>query len=376
MLPAVTRAAGWHDDQITLVDASRYLYYSGMVPEYLGGVYATDQIRVDLASLSERHGVTFRQAHVDRIDADAGCVFTARAERIPFDVLALDVGVAPPPPPPDAHPVKPFRTLRRLRAELDAVGATSGEPTAILIAGGGAAGTEIGLNLAHRFRAAIAEGVISITLVETETRLLPQMPARAARWARELLRRAGVVVRTETALEAGREGRHVCLSDGTVQQADFLIWAAGTQPPDLAARSDLPTRDHGFLAVSRTLQVEGMPHIFAAGDCARIRGYEDLARVGVHAVKQGETLAHNLDTYLRRGPGAALQQFRPYPLVPLILSTGTPEAIWSTGRLAVRSRIALLLKHWIDRRWIRTYQSSSTFSHPARWLGLEHALAD
>lgn len=41
MLPALQHARRWTSRgvRVTLLDENRYLYYSGMVPEYVGGVY-------------------------------------------------------------------------------------------------------------------------------------------------------------------------------------------------------------------------------------------------------------------------------------------------------------------------------------------------
>jgi hypothetical protein len=73
-------------------------------------------------------------------------------------------------------------------------------------------------------------------------------------------------------------------------------------------------------------------------------------------------LRRNLDRSLRQirleGKPAgrdSLTAFRPYPATPLILSTGIPEGIWTAGSVWWSGASALRLKHWIDRRWMQTY---------------------
>lgn len=110
------------------------------------------------------------------------------------------------------------------------------------------------------------------------------------------------------------------------------------------------------------------PRIFAAGDCASIEGL-DLAKVGVHAVKQGSPLRANLHRTLEAlsaghevPPPSDLTSFSSYPLTPLILSTGTADGLWTAGSTWAAHPWLLRLKHGIDRRWIRRYA-------PEQWGG-------
>ncbi len=67
---------------------------------------------------------------------------------------------------------------------------------------------------------------------------------------------------------------------------------------------------------------------FVAGDSAAVAGHEDLARIGVHAVKQGPVLRENVRQALPgarggSGPGARpAPPVPPYPVAPLLVSTG------------------------------------------------------
>ena len=113
------------------------------------------------------------------------------------------------------------------------------------------------------------------------------------------------------------------------------------------------------------MQAHGHARLFVAGDAAVVDGHEDLARVGVHAVKQGPTLAHNVETMaaaLARGEppeAVSLRRWRPYPVAPLILSTGEREGVFVAGPLALRGAWALGLKHRVDRKWIERYLTTA-----------------
>jgi len=47
--------------------------------------------------------------------------------------------------------------------------------------------------------------------------------------------------------------------------------------------------------------------------------------------------------------------FRPYPVAPLILSTGTRDGLWTAGSFWAAHPWLLRLKHAIDRQWVRQY---------------------
>ena len=80
--------------EVALVSPSAWHHYSGMVPGFLQGRYAEADLTIDLASLAARARVRLVEAMAERIDASRRTV-DAGGERLPFDVLSLDVGAAP-----------------------------------------------------------------------------------------------------------------------------------------------------------------------------------------------------------------------------------------------------------------------------------------
>jgi selenide,water dikinase len=371
MLPSLTRARAWTDAgvHVTLIDPQRWLYYSGMVPEHLGGVYAADDIRIDLRRWAREGGVTFVKQAATALHPNARAVTTADGDTYPFDVLAVDVGGVNPAVPDAAVATKPISRIRALAPHLERVLA---DPTATLdlvIVGGGAAGTEVALNVTGRFVGEERRSDLTLTIIEQDAQVLPGFPDGMKRHAARLLRNRGATIRSGTTVDAvastdGDGMRVEATSDrgGTdTLRPDVVLWATGSVGPSLLRESGLSTDDQGFLHVDRTLRTPTHPRIFAAGDCATIRGLE-LDKVGVHAVKQGPLLRRNIDRSLKAmdsfgtpPAGTALKSFRPYPVAPLLLSTGAPEALWTAGPLWAAHPWLLRLKHWIDRRWIRTY---------------------
>ncbi len=368
MLPTLVAAAAWRDDglAVTLVNDHRYLYYSGMVPEFLGGVYREDEVRIDLADLCRRQGIAFVEAAATRLDSAQRIVYTADGTPLPYVLAAFDIGARNPGVADGAIRTKPLHHVTRLGALLADLEAGRRSSLRLLIAGGGAAGVEVALNLSARF-AGPDRPALHLTVVEATDRLLPAFPEAMSRFATDLLHGRGVTVRTQERIVDLTPAEAVLERHGTLP-VDAALWATGTVGPALFREAGLPCDPRGFLRVRPTLQSPADPRLFAAGDCAVLQGYEHLPRVGVHAVKQGPTLRGNLYRTARllqqgRPPsGDDLAPFRPYPAAPLILSTGAPTALWVSGAVWLHGRPFLRLKHLLDRRWIRRY-------NPAAWGG-------
>ncbi|MEM8599323.1 MAG: FAD-dependent oxidoreductase [Bacteroidota bacterium] len=354
--------------RVTLLNDARHLWYSGMVPEHLGGVYERDQVTIDLARLCDEHGVHFVEECVVGLDAAAQTFTTETGQTFGCDLAAVDIGAVNPNRPAAgvAIPTKPLHRITDLAALLDAVEARAPTPRRaqhLVIVGGGAAGVEVALNVTAR----LPISRLRVSLVEPSHRLMGTMPAGAAAYSRRLLTERGVQLRfghrVATVAASG-----VALSNGAEIEADAVLWAAGSVGSPLFAEAGLPTDARGFLRVNAHLQCEAAPWLFAAGDCAVIKGAEHLARVGVHAVKQGPTLRSNVLRIARaavaghRLASLRLDRFRPYPVVPLILSTGTRAGLMVVGARWQASPAMLRLKHAVDRRWIRRYHPQDRFS--------------
>ena len=134
-------------------------------------------------------------------------------------------------------------------------------------------------------------------LVDRAPRILGQTPESLARFAARTLTRRGVEILTETSLESVDAGG-VELSGGRRIEAETVVWTAGVTPNPLLAELGLPLDDHGRVRVDETLAVEGMPGVWALGDCAAVPnaatpGETDPATCQ-HALRQARRLARNL----------------------------------------------------------------------------------
>ena len=335
---------------ITLVSDHPYLYYSGMVPEYLGGVYREDEVRLDLISLCERHGIDWIHGRAEALDVRRNEITLSDGRTVAGDVVAFDVGSMTPGTKPDAVVAKPLHRITAFASRvIDMLESDKNHTVAIV--GGGAAGVEVALNLAQRVRRLGADQRIRIHLYEANSRVLHQFPQAMSKDALRLLVDSGVRVDLGNRPEA--VGQHGLRSATGEHEYDALLWATGTKGPDFFKDAGLLTDSRGFVHTDKQLRVLGRGNLFASGDSALVKGYEQLARIGVHAVKQGPILLHNIAAAVNEKE--SLHSFAPYPISPIIISTGMPSAWWLAGSVWFRNKFALGIKHQIDRKWINPW---------------------
>jgi NADH dehydrogenase len=134
-------------------------------------------------------------------------------------------------------------------------------------------------------------------LVDAAPKILPEIPKRLGEYAaRELLKR-GVDIRVSTTLESV-EDRAVSLSDGTRLETETCVWTAGVKANPLLGKLGLPLDDRGRVVVDSTLRVDGLPNVWALGDCARVPNRATPDRFDPptcqHALRQARRLAKNL----------------------------------------------------------------------------------
>ncbi|MEM6325882.1 MAG: FAD-dependent oxidoreductase, partial [Bacteroidota bacterium] len=314
---------------------------------------AARRARVDGPDVEHREAVA--------LDREAREVETASGDRLGYDLAVFDIGAVNPGTAGGAIRTKPLHRIEALGAFLSEA-ATSGDARRLVIVGGGAAGIETALNVTGRPDLER----LAVTVIEPGDRLVASLPARLGRWCERTLRARGAYVRLGARV-ADVDDAGVRLESGEAIPADAVVWATGSVGPALFAEAGLSVTERGFVRVGAGLRSVDDPRVFVAGDSAAVTRYEDLPRIGVHAVKQGPALLENVGRMARamtRGtpPEAVeLEAWRPYPAAPLILSTGAPTAWYAVGPLALRGRPLLRLKHAIDRRWIDRYRAPESY---------------
>lgn len=338
------------DLDVTLVSPSRWQYYSGMLPGWLAGHYKAEAIRLDMAFLAKRAGVRFILGRVGSIDAAHSSIELETGQGLSYDLLSLDIGSFTNWVPQlfDDIPVltvKPLDDFMRNWAEL-AEKAKECRQFHVVVAGAGAAGVELAFSVAYAL--VQINPLAKVNLAVGAGGLLPgHAPAVRRRVIAELVKQRITVLPHR--VHQTPEG--LFLESGERLAADALIAATGASAPTFLAVSGLALDEKGFIRVDASHRSLSHANVFAAGDIAS-RDDPHISRSGVHAVRAGPVLAHNLQVALS---GEELRVYRPRRNVLYLMACGRRSAILSWGRLSVQAPWVWRLKDWIDRRFIRRF---------------------
>jgi NADH dehydrogenase len=134
-------------------------------------------------------------------------------------------------------------------------------------------------------------------LVDAAPKILPEIPSRLGDYAARELWKRGVDIRVSTTLESVEE-HAVTLSDGSRLETETLVWTAGVKANPLLSRMGLPLDDRGRVVVDSTFKVDGLEHVWALGDGARVPNaatpdHPDPPTCQ-HALRQARRLVKNL----------------------------------------------------------------------------------
>ncbi len=329
--------------RLTLINPHPTAPYSGMLPGHIAGHYPRAALEIDLVKLARFAGARLVLGHAEAIDPKAGLVRLADGREIGWDVASIDVGIHAEMPEIDgfaAHGTgaKPL-DIYAARWEDFRARALAGEVAPeVAVIGGGIAGVELALAMAHALRAG---GVAArVSLIEAGSDIASANPA-SGRALHRAMRDLGVeVVVNATPTRIGADA--VRLADGRLVPSRFTVGAAGARAHDWLARAPLPLTEDGFVRVGADLRVEGQAALFAAGDCAHMT-HAPRPKAGVFAVRAAPVLYRNLAAAVT---GAKMRRFRPQKHYLKLMSLGGKSAIAEKWGRAISGP---LLWRWKDR---------------------------
>ncbi|SFO92149.1 NADH dehydrogenase [Amycolatopsis arida] len=322
------RALTADEATITVVDARSYMTYQPFLAEAAAGSVEPRHVVVPLREVLPGCDVT--TAEVTGIDSAARTITLQVAggdvRRLGYDLLVVAPGSVSKiiPIPGVAEHAIGFKTLEEaiylrnhVLSRLDAAASTDdpelrGKLLTFVFVGGGYAGVEALAELedATRQAAAFYAGIdpddTRFVLVEAMSRIMPEVSAPLAQYTLDRLTERGIRVHLDTTLKSA-ENCHMVLSDGTEYDADTLVWTAGVKANPMLAETDLPLDERGRVKCDATLRVEGVPDVFAAGDCAAVPDLTSAdpnatcAPSAQHATRQAKQLVRNIVATLRGG---------------------------------------------------------------------------
>ncbi|MCA0939602.1 selenide, water dikinase SelD [Salipiger pacificus] len=356
--------------RLTMINPGPTAAYSGMLPGYVAGHYARDDLDIDLVKVARFAGARVVLGAVTGIDRAARQVEVKGRAPIGFDVASINIGVtsAMPDLPGFAEHALPAKPLGPFASAWAAYRDGSGAASAAVI-GGGVAGAELACAMAFALQQRGRPA--QVHLIERATALTALRP-RAATRLRNALAAQGVTL-IENAEVTEVTDRGLRLADGREIDAVFITGAAGARAQGWLQESGLDLQD-GFIKVAPTLQSSD-PAIFAAGDCAHLTE-TPRPKAGVFAVREAPILLHNLRAALEGRPD--LRPYRPQRDYLKLISLGRKSALADKAGLAFSGPLMWRWKDHIDRTFMRKFNDLPQMTPPPlprhHAAGMEEAL--
>lgn len=357
--------------RLTLINPGATAAYSGMLPGFVAGHYERDELDIDLVRLARFAGARLIDGAVTGIDTAARSITVPGRPPIAYDVVSLDVGITSDMPmlPGFSDHAVPAKPLGAFASRWNAFRAAAAE-SHIAIIGGGVAGAELAMAMAHGLQQSRKSPVIHLI---DRSHVLTGLGKTARRKMRAALDDCGVTVVEQadvTLIHAG----FVELADGRQIRSDFTTGAAGARPHDWLG--DIGVDLHqGFVAVDDNLQSSDRT-VFAVGDCAHL-SHAPRPKAGVFAVREAPVLFDNLRAVLSDG------QMRPYSPQKdylKLISLGGKSALAERFGTAFAGPLLWRWKDYIDRKFMRQFEELPVMGQPelplTRAAGLTEALGD
>ena len=348
--------------RVTVINPAPTAAYSGMLPGFVAGHYRREELDIDLVRLVRFAGARLIFGRATGIDTAIRVVTLDNGRQLHYHIAALDIGVTSDLPELSGFalhgiPAKPLDGLAHRWADFrKAVAAGSARPKAAVI-GGGVAGVELALAIAHGLRSA-ANGGVEVSLIEHHN-ILNALSKMSRSVLLRKLGESGISLLENTDVTALQHGR-VILHDERVVAAEFIVGAAGAQPQDWLRETGLDLTE-GFISVDDTLRSTNVPEVFAVGDCARM-GDAPRPKAGVFAVRQAPVLFGNLRAVLS---GGKMQQFRPQKQYLKLISLGEKSALADKWGMRMSGAAVWRLKDRIDRKFMAQFHDLRPMAAPA-----------
>ncbi|MEW5841538.1 NAD(P)/FAD-dependent oxidoreductase [Nitrososphaera sp.] len=328
--------------EVSLVSRENFIVFTPMLPQVVSGAIESNHVVVPIRQVLKR--TKFYEADVESIDAwnrrailglpDGGKVvaeYDQLVVALGSDAASLartPSGVEQGTPPVFAlKSLKDALVLRNHvidmleRADIEPDPAKKRQMLTFVVVGGGLSGSETAGELCSFFREAakyypnIRDGGgtghgISLVLVHSRDRLLPELDSDLAEFTRRELEKGGVVVHLNSRVTGAAAAGHVRIKaeDGPEfsMPAGTVVWTTGVSPSPTVADIFCHSRpESGRLPVDGNLRVEGYSDVWAIGDCAHVADGR-CPPTAQHAIREAELAAENI---ARAAAGRPLKEF-------------------------------------------------------------------
>ncbi|MBK8454865.1 MAG: FAD-dependent oxidoreductase [Thiofilum sp.] len=320
------------DIEVVLINPDLYQTYSGMLPGWMMGYYTLEQCQIRLEPWIKRAKLTFIQDSVIGIDANTQVIHLKQHPALIYDWLSINTGSQIQLGAWANEQVMPIRPLNGFIQYWTQL--IEQPPPVLTVIGGGAAGVELAFAARERLPQT------SVHLIANN--LLAGHSQRVIKNTESLLKQRAIHLHY-TKVDSVK-GNTLHLTHPYHLDSQAIIAASGAQAPTWLKTSNLALASDGFIQVNTYQQSISHPNVLAIGD---ISARPDIQRSGVHAVKGGTVLAHNIMQILTQH-NPQLLPYKPRQRSLYLLACGQYQAILSWGRWSTYGRWVWRWKNKID----------------------------
>jgi NADH dehydrogenase len=319
---------------LTLVsDQANFRYYPALYRTATGGVVAGSSIPL-MTILSDKK-VKIIQGTAEVIDRKAQTLTLADGEVLDYDIVILGLGVVTnyfgiPGMENFSYSIKSFDAIKRFKEHLHNQIEDERRPDLnYVIVGAGPTGIELAGALPEFLRKVmeihgVEQKAVHIDLIEAAPRLLPRMPQSVSLHVARRLRRKGVKLYTDSAVQGVAADQLIV--GGSPIKSHTVVWTAGITNHPFFKNNGFMLTPHGKVATN--LYLEADDNVFVVGDNANTP-YSGMAQTAMH---DGEYVA---DVIKRRAKGKdprSYQIHKPITVIPVGERWAT--VVWGRVRLS------------------------------------------
>ncbi|ADI63453.1 FAD-dependent oxidoreductase [Trichormus azollae] len=337
--------------RLALITPDIYTPYSGMLPGHIAGFYSYSQCDIDLQSLSNFAHAQLCLDHVIGLDLKNRKVLCANQPTVDFDILSINISSTPtklsvPGAVEYTIAAKPVAQFLEHWYQLQE-NAVRNPQKALNIAIVGGGDVELALSILAGVRK------LEIYLFQSSKELMPSHHQSVRRIMRDILSNQDVKLhlgeRVCEVVKLINKGLTIKCESGLMVTCDQVFWVTHASAGSWLKAAGIGTDDQGFILVNDNLQSVTHPHIFAAGDIAKMINYQ-LPKAGVFAVHKGNPLYENLRSMIL---GESLKPYKPQTAYFSLIVTGDGRVLANRAILPLPShQLWWCWKDCIDRNFM------------------------
>jgi len=288
---------------------------------------------------------------VTGIDVASNTIELKNRPAIEFDVVSIDIGSTP-----DQRiegcaefttPVKPISDFYQRWNQFQQQ-AQQQKIKSLAVVGGGAGSVEVIMAVAFKLKQFNAS--IQYHLVTAADDILPGYNRTVINRVKQQFKKYHIEIHSSARVTRLGQGTIYCQNSGSIL-ADEIIWCTQAAGSVWLKQSQIECDDAGFMKVRQTLQSLHYEHIFAAGDIANMVA-NPRPKAGVYAVRQADTLLHNLRAVLLN---QALIEYKPQDGFLSLLALGEKKATGSKSLLSFSGNWVWRWKDSIDAKFMNQF---------------------